>query len=254
MEKENQYPKNVYEYEEIDLREIVNNLIKQKKIIFFCTAAGLMAAMAANAIMPQIYRAQTKIEVGLLAESDGKALPVVDAAQLQDKIEQGVYGADEESSCLLKTASVAGSNIITINADCADPMAAKNLLLQITKIIISDHEKIITAQRQAIESQINNYQISAEEIKSSLQHVADGNCSAERYLAASTLKNHALELEFALLRSVSTAVILAPDTSETPIKPNRGINILVGLIMGLFLGIFAALVNDWWLKSGVKSK
>jgi len=35
MEKENQYQKNVSEYEEIDLRDVFNVLIRGKKIIIF---------------------------------------------------------------------------------------------------------------------------------------------------------------------------------------------------------------------------
>jgi len=246
MEKENQYSRNASEYEEIDLRDVFNVLIRKKKIIIFCAAAGLAAALVANAVSPRTYRAQTKIEVGSFEESAGKAVSLADVAQLKDKIEQGAYGANDESSCILKATAASGSNVVAITAECADPSPAKNLLSQVAQNIIADHDKTIAARRQIIEDQVKNYQANAEEIKNSFQYSADRSCSTERYLAASTLKNRIIELEFALSQSDSTAVILAPAASEVPIKPNRELNVSLGLILGLFAGIFAALAKNWW--------
>ena len=246
MEKENQYSRNASEYEEIDLRDVFNVLIRKKKIIIFCAAAGLAAALVANAVSPRVYRAQTKIEVGSFEESAGKAIPLVDIAQSKDKIEQGAYGANDESSCILKAAAASGSNVVAVTAECANPSAAKNLLSQVAQNIIAEHDKTIAARRQIIEDQIKNYQANAEEIKNSFQYSADRSCSTERYLAVSTLENQIIELEFALSQSDGTAVILAPAASEVPIKPNRELNVSLGLILGLFAGIFAALAKNWW--------
>lgn len=253
MEKENQYSKSVSEYEEIDLRDVFNVLIRKKKIIIFCAAAGLAAALVANAVSPRVYRAQTKIEVGSFGESAGKfeesvgkTILLADIAQLKDKIEQGAYGANDESSCILKAAAASGSNVVAVTAECADPSAAKNLLSQVAQNIIAEHDKTIAARRQTIEDQVKNYQANAEEIKNSFQYSADRSCSTERYLAASTLKNRIIELEFALSRLDGTAVVLAPTVSETPVKPNPGLNVSLGLVLGFFAGIFAALAKNWW--------
>jgi uncharacterized protein involved in exopolysaccharide biosynthesis len=253
MEKENQYSKSVSEYEEIDLRDVFNVLIRKKKIIIFCAAAGLAAALVANAVSPRVYRAQTKIEVGSFGESAGKfegsvgkTILSADIAQLKDKIEQGAYGANDKSSCTLKAAAASGSNVVAVTAECADPSAAKNLLSQVAQNIIAEHDKTIAARRQIIEDQIKNYQANAEEIKNSFQYSADRSCSTERYLAASTLKNRIIELEFALSRLDGTAVVLAPTVSETPVKPNPGLNVSLGLVLGFFAGIFAALAKNWW--------
>lgn len=246
MEKENQYSESVSEYEEVDLRDVFNVLIRKKKIIVFCAAAGLAAALVANAVLPRVYRAQTKIEVGSFEESAGKAVSLADVAQLKDKIEQGAYGANDKSSCTLKAAAASGSNVIAVTAECADPSAAKNLLSQVAQNIIAEHDKTIAARRQTIEDQVKNYQANAEEIKNSFQYSADRSCSTERYLAVSTLENRIIELEFALSQSDGTAVILAPAASESPIKPNRELNVSLGLILGLFAGIFAALAKNWW--------
>jgi len=246
MEKENQYSKSVSEYEEIDLRDVFNVLIRKKKIIIFCAAAGLAAALVANAVSPRVYRAQTKIEVGSFEESAGKAVSLADVAQLKDKIEQGAYGANDKSSCTLKAAAASGSNVVAVTAECADPSAAKNLLSQVAQNIIAEHDKTIAARRQTIEDQVKNYQANAEEIKNSFQYSADRSCSTERYLAASTLKNRIIELEFALSRLDGTAVVLAPTVSETPVKPNPGLNVSLGLVLGFFAGIFAALAKNWW--------
>ncbi len=253
MEKENQCSRSVSEYEEIDLRDVFNVLIRKKKIIIFCAAAGLAAALAANAVSPRVYRAQTKIEVGSFGESAGKfeesvgkTILLADIAQLKDKIEQGAYGANDESSCTLKAAAASGSNIIAVTAECADSSAAKDVLSEIAQAVIAEHEKMIAARRQIIEDQIKNYEANAKEIKNSFQYSADRSCSTERYLAVSTLENQIIELEFALSQSDNTAVISAPAASESPIKPNRGLNISLGLILGLFAGIFAALAKNWW--------
>jgi len=253
MEKENQYSESVSEYEEVDLRDVFNVLIRKKKIIVFCAAAGLAAALVANAVLPRVYRAQIKIEAGSfeelagkVEESVGKTILLADIAQLKDKIEQGAYGANDKSSCTLKAAAASGSNVIAVTAECADPSAAKNLLSQVAQNIIAEHDKTIAARRQTIEDQVKNYQANAEEIKNSFQYSADRSCSTERYLAASTLKNRIIELEFALSRLDGTAVVLAPTVSETPVKPNPGLNVSLGLVLGFFAGIFAALAKNWW--------
>lgn len=253
MEKENQYSRNASEYEEIDLRDVFNVLIRKKKIIIFCAAAGLAAALVANAVSPRVYRAQTKIEVGSfggsggkLEGSGGKAMLLADIAQLKDKIEQGIYGPNDKSSCTLKAAAASGSNVVAVTAECADSSAAKNLLSQVAQNIIAEHDKTIAARRQIIEDQIKNYQANAEEIKNSFQFSADRSCSTERYLASGKLENLVLESKFALSHLNGTAVVLAPTVSEAPVKPNRGLNVSLGLILGLFAGIFAALAKNWW--------
>lgn len=253
MEKENQYSRSVSEYEEIDLRDVFNVLIRKKKIIIFCAAAGLTAALVANAVSPRVYRAQTKIEVGSFGESAGKfeesvgkTILLADIAQLKDKIEQGAYGANDESSCTLKAAAASGSNIIAVTAECADSSAAKDVLSEIAQAVIAEHEKMIAARRQIIEDQIKNYEANAKEIKNSFQYSADRSCSTERYLASGKLENLVLESKFALSHLNGTAVVLAPTAPETPVKPNRGLNVSLGLILGLFAGIFAALAKDWW--------
>ncbi|HOI97562.1 MAG TPA: Wzz/FepE/Etk N-terminal domain-containing protein [Candidatus Pacearchaeota archaeon] len=246
MEKENQYSRSVSEYEEIDLRDVFNVLIRKKKIIIFCAAAGLTAALVANAVLPRIYRAQTKIEVGSFEMSAGKAVSLADVAQLKDKIEQGAYGTNDKSSCVLKTAAASGSNIIAVTAECADSSAAKDVLSEIAQAVIAEHEKMIAARRQIIEDQIKNYEANAKEIKNSFQYSADRSCSTERYLASGKLENLVLESKFALSHLNGTAVVLAPTAPETPVKPNRGLNVSLGLILGLFAGIFAALAKDWW--------
>jgi capsular polysaccharide biosynthesis protein len=247
---ENQSNRAVSDYEEIDLRDVFDTLVRKKKIIIFCAAAGLAAALVANAVSPRVYRAQMKIGVGSFEESAGKVIPLADIAQLKDKIEQGVYGSSDNSSCALKVAATSGSNILAVTAECADSLASKNLLWQTAENIIVEHDKIIAARRQIIEDRVKNYQANAEEIKNSFQYSADRGCSTEKYLAANTLKNQIIELEFALSRLNGTAVILAPTVSETPVKPNSGLNVSLGLILGLFVGIFAALAKDWWSKSG----
>ncbi|MFZ3099920.1 MAG: Wzz/FepE/Etk N-terminal domain-containing protein [Minisyncoccales bacterium] len=246
MEKENQYSRSVSEYEEIDLRDVFNVLIRKKKIIIFFAAAGLTAALVANAVLPRIYRAQTKIEVGSFEMSAGKAVSLADVAQLKDKIEQGAYGTNDKSSCVLKTDAASGSNIITVTAECADSSAAKGVLSEIAQAVIAEHEKMIAARRQIIEDQIKNYEANAKEIKNSFQYSADRSCSTERYLASGKLENLVLESKFALSRLNGTAVVLTPTVSEAPVKPNRGLNVSLGLILGLFAGIFAALAKNWW--------
>ncbi len=253
MEKENQCSKNVSEYEEIDLRDVIDTLTQKKKIIVFCALAGLAAALVANAVLPRVYRAQAKIEVGSFEESAGKsvgkAVLLADIAQLKDGIEQGIYGPGGESSCALKAVAATGGNIVAVTAECADSAAAKDAVSGIAQAIVAEHEEIIAARRQMIEDQIGNYRKNAEEIKNSLQYSAGQSCSSEKYLAAGELENLVLESEFALSRLDGTAIVLAPSVSETPVKPNFGLNVSLGLVLGLFAGIFTALAKDWWSNS-----
>jgi len=46
-----------------------------------------------------------------------------------------------------------------------------------------------------------------------------------------------------------TQAIKSPTVSESPIKPNKKLNIVIAAVLGLFVGVFLAFFQEWWEKS-----
>jgi len=52
--------------EEIDLRQIVEVLLKRKKIVILFTVITTLAALLVNLAMPKIYRTQSILQIGTI--------------------------------------------------------------------------------------------------------------------------------------------------------------------------------------------
>jgi capsular polysaccharide biosynthesis protein len=238
------------DYDEIDLREVVGILVKRRAVIIFSTVAFAVVAFGINSAMPQVYRAQMAFEVG----TTGEGAPVEGIAQVKDKIDQGLYTNLVKkagiSTYSIKTANTAGSDIISLTADGSDSQGVANFLNKIGEVIVADHNKIIVARRQTVQSQIEASKSYVESLKASANNPRT-ECSSEKYVAISEMESRVIDLEAALPQIQDTAVISTPSVSGTPMKSNVMTNTILGAFLGLFSGIFAVLLINWW-KEGSK--
>lgn len=238
------------DYDEIDLRDVADVLVKRKKIIIFCTLAALGVALAASLMMPKIYRVQTALEIGTV---DGGVL-VESIVQIKDRVDRGYYSEflKKEDTAIypIKTANTAGSDIITLAVESPDRESALSFLENIGQMIIAEHNKLTAARRQFIDSQIAAAEFNSKDISASIKAPSQ-ECSAEKYLAINNLESHILNLKFVRTQITDTAIAGASAAPETPVKPNIKLNAVMAAILGLFFGVFAVLFGNWWRESGM---
>jgi len=241
------------EYEEIDLRDLVNVLIKQRKTIVFSTIFATVVAFGVSLVMPKVYRAQMAFEVGAV---DG-AVPVESITQVKDKIDQGIYTnlVKKAGAAVypIKTANTAGSDIISLTVEGSDPQGAANFLTKVGELVITDHNKITASRRQVVQSQIEANRSYIESLRAEVKKPGK-ECSSEKYVAINGMEGRAIDIEVALAQIKDTSVVSSPTVSGAPIKPNVMMNTILGAILGLFFGIFAALFINWWKEGSSKKK
>lgn len=233
------------DYDEIDLRQLVDTLIERKKTIIFFTIAAAVIVFGASLAMPKVYRAQMAIQVGSIGSG-----PIEPIAQVKDKIDQNIYS--DSAALPVKTANVAGSNIITLTVDAVDRQGAISFLDKVGQAVIADHSKITAAQRQSLDDTVASLEKNIKEIENDPKYMLASNCSSDKYLAISDIQGRVINLKSAKSQITDTAIVSAASAADSPIKPNIKLNTIIAAILGLFLGIFAALAGDWWKGSGGK--
>ena len=233
------------DYDEIDLRQLADALMKRKKTIIFFTVAAAVIAFGASLAMPKVYRAQMALQIGSIDDK-----PIEPVAQVKDKLDKNIYS--EGAPITAKTANVAGSNIITLVVDSSDRQGAVESLDKIGQAVVASHSKITAAKRQSIDDSIASLNENIKKIEADPKYMLASDCSSERYTAVSDMQGRVIDLQAAKLQITDTVVVAAPSVSDTPIKPNIKLNTIMAAILGLFFGIFAALVGDWWKESGKK--
>jgi uncharacterized protein involved in exopolysaccharide biosynthesis len=229
------------DYDEIDLRQLANTLVKRRSAVIIFTITAAVIAFVISIAMPKVYRTQIALQIGTVG-----GVPVESVIQIKDKIDQKLYSSEaSDRSSAIKTSNIAGSNIITLTVDSSDRQKASELLGSIGQSVIDDHAKIIAAHRASIDSQILTTNSDIKDINVSIK-TPNQECSTEKYLAISNLESRVANLEFAKTQIKDTVSIGTPVANEAPVKPNVKLNTVMAAILGLLFGIFAVLVGDWW--------
>lgn len=236
---------NQTDYDEIDLRQLADALMKRKKTVIFFTVAAAVIVFGANLAMPKVYRAQMAFQVGSIDDK-----PVEPVAQVKDKLDKNIYS--DGAPLAAKTANVAGSNIITLAIDSSDRQGAVESLGRIGQAVVSGHSKITAAKRQSIDDSIASLNGNIKKIEADPKYMLASDCSSEKYTAVSDMQGKVIDLQAAKSQIADTAVVAGPSVGDNPIKPNIKLNTIMAAILGLFFGIFASLVGDWWKESSKK--
>ena len=238
------------DYEEIDLRDLVMVLIKHKVVIIFFTVVAALIAFGASISKPvTYYQVKMALEVGSL----GDGVPVEGILQVEDKIDKDLYVRDKNIAVYpIKTANVSGSDIILVSAESSDRQGIIDFLASTGQAVITGHNKITAAKRQAIDLQIAVFKTNIGEIKSASQYSGQ-TCASEKYIAVANMENHIADLESEKAQISDTAIVLGPSASDNPIKSNLARNVALGAVIGLFIGIFTAFFVNWW-KEGSNKK
>ena len=126
-----------------------------------------------------------------------------------------------------------------------------------TQFALFDTKEKLANKKQEIEdlySRINSLKIDIENLNlaiNSLERTKDDYNSQINSLKTNieSLNAQINALRASLGEIKPTQAIKSPTVSESPIKPNKKLNIVIAAVLGLFVGVFLAFFQEWWEKS-----
>lgn len=149
------------DYQEIDLRDIVNTLLKHKKAIAAVTAAAAIAALAASFALPKVFEIKTALEVGVIV-APGTQEALESSVQLQEKINNDVYGhivrreleIAEKDYPKIKVENLKDTAAIFISANSSNIDQTKTILAKINSLILTEHRQKLEIAKKEFEARI----------------------------------------------------------------------------------------------------
>ncbi len=270
------------EFDEINLMDYLNVILRRKRLIFFGFVLAVAGAGVFSYISPRIYRAETILEIGYIKE----VVEAIEASsQIIEKLKLGVYerlirarlGIPEEKNIEVKSKNPRGTNLLKIEAEATEPKLTKAILQEINNLILSNHQEQIKVKKELFENDIERLRtkiISLEEENESIRTQIEilekvplkEQTPASQFALFATkerLEIRKREIENLylginshkrLLENIrSTKVIKAPLIPKVPIKPRPALNMSVAGILGIFFGTFLAFLQESLQKSKTKS-
>jgi capsular polysaccharide biosynthesis protein len=236
------------EYDEIDLMDYVKVLLKRKLLIFGIFLAAAIAAGVFSFISPKVYKIDTTLEIGKIDNELLEGPP-----QLIEEIKGDVYKSfiqeklnlSEEKYPQIKAENPKDTNLIKIEIESERPELAKNILSEISNLILKEHQEQFDQRRSKIEENI-------KEIKNELTLLEKQKVYSDEGI--SQLQITILNLKEKINNAEPTKIIKPPTTSPDLIRPKPVLNIVIAGILGIFIGTFLAFFQEWWEKNKIKLK
>ncbi len=148
--------------EEIDLRQMVEVLLKRKKIIILFTVIAALAALLVSLVMPKVYKTSLALEIGTISKDGSSFQLIEETKQVVGKINNDVYGSairqklgiSQNDYPKITAIDATDTNIITLFAESSNPDIAKKVLDEINDQIISSQQPAFDAAKKNLEDNI----------------------------------------------------------------------------------------------------
>ncbi|MFA6375886.1 MAG: Wzz/FepE/Etk N-terminal domain-containing protein [Candidatus Paceibacterota bacterium] len=152
---------NENEYQEIDLRDVINVVVKKIWLIAAAVAVAAVAAVVISKMLPKTYSISTSLEVGLVVK-DGTPQIIERVGQVVEKKNKDVYGIQVRKTLGIsqseypdiKTEIGKDTNIITFTAQSSKTDMALKILETVNGLIVDDHFKTYGIFKKELEDNI----------------------------------------------------------------------------------------------------
>jgi uncharacterized protein involved in exopolysaccharide biosynthesis len=232
--------------DEIDLKDLIRTLLRNKKTIFLITVLVTILAVVYSLLKTPIYEVKSVISIG---EYEGKLIESPQTLITRNSIVYIDNASKEEITSLEKITLKKGtSNLIefVVQSDTNENGIKK--LDSILQEIFALHEKKINKyknyniqQINVIKSKINQYKSEKVNIKNNNELVSniDNNIfSLENKISALELKNSDMMIE-------KSAKIGSYIINENPIAPKKKLIVIVAFVTGFIFSIFFVFLRDF---------
>jgi uncharacterized protein involved in exopolysaccharide biosynthesis len=273
MENQQNYTK--YEEElEIDLMDYIRIIWRRKISILIILVLVIIVALILTFTLPKTYKSSLMVRSGRIQNMEIENLKAIIQVFNQETVLGEVakkMGLKEDEIKLAKSRFklIEANGLLEIDGFGRSPDKAFETT-QIVWNVLSDHHSLLfKATKEAQEQQITdlkntvgslNKEISDYEgqIKMIIrtQSEAQGRIAAALISNIETKKSQKKSYEQLLLQkqqelvsqTFETKVEVPATTPIRPVKPNKIINMIAGIILGLFIGVFYAFAAEYWQK------
>lgn len=272
-----------FEDYEIDLVDYVKVLLKGKWLILGMFLGSVAVAVGVSFVLPKIYRAEAVLEIGRVGKPTqvGISTLIEEPPQLVEKLTGGAYNAPVGEALGIagqgfpevKAENPKGTGLISIGVEIGSPQQAKDILDEINKLILVEHEeearvekellgenierlgtkieslenekknlgaKVAALQETLLYQQTPGTQFALFDTKEKLEKKKRG--IEQTYLEISSLQNSLEDIKL-------TEVVKSPVVPTSPVRPKPLLNGVIAAVLGLFLGTLLAFAKEWWKAS-----
>lgn len=262
--------------EEIDLREYIKVLIERKGLILtIFLVSVIITGIISYLVLTPIYKSSITFEVAKINET-----PIFNAKDIENRIKSDFILQEVISECKLdlkpselsdfiKIDKIESNGYVTLSIEYTFPEKAKDIVESVVnhfievnqpyyqrKITLLKEEKKSIEEQMALEKEkideverlrldiikSNEFSLTEKQIQNNLLV----NYSTQIRENYNNLVNTYYKLENQILNSKDFEIINYPIVPQTPIKPNKKLNLAISGVLGLFLGIFIAFFMEFW--------
>ncbi|GEA14856.1 MAG: hypothetical protein PWR22_2162 [Moorella sp. (in: firmicutes)] len=261
-------PARQYE-DEIDLREILLVLWRQRWMITFITLAAVLASIIASLVLPPVYRVEALIELEridakALQQNEGKAI-LESQALLTTALEQLAVPADPKS---FKTRgeAIKDTNYLKFFLEGRDPSQVAAVAAKMVALFIEERNKVYEERRASLEENLQKISQDLEQSNAEKEKINALIAGLEK-APLSEVEQKLYTLQLVQLQGIQAqekvgligqylslqdrlaamhpARIIDDISEPEKVRPRLLLNAAVALVLGIMTGIFLALGRNW---------
>ncbi len=266
--------------EEIDLREIINLLLKRRYLIISVTLmVVLIAGIISCAILSPVYKSSATFKIAMIDSKHLFDINDIENRMKSDNILQKVKeelkfsGNYANLSSFIKIENLDSSGYVRVSAEHSSPERAMNIVLLVINKFIEMSKPNYQSKILLLEDEKKSVEMQMELEKKNMEEVeklridilkSDDLSLTEKQIQINLLLNYSIQirdsynelaqkyyiLENQILNSNDFEIIKYPSLPQSPIKPNKKLNLAISGVLGLFLGVFIAFFTEFWQSNG----
>lgn len=255
---------------EISLKDIVDFLKRNHRLMVFCGFVGLLFSTAYLVGAPNKYDASWQMQMAQFTNVNNNINIEEPSALIQRLRAPTTYPVDVQHSCGMPESGEFGdylggklkadtiksvANAVEMKVSATSTDHAKKCAEAIVAMIVAQQRSLIEERLAGRQAQQEQYQHALREEQQQLETIKKSELGNFGYLAKldklSWLRTRIDALqEEALLSQKHPARLVAPIyVPSKPVSSKAGLLLLLGVSLGLMLGVLYALVRDGWRKA-----
>lgn len=225
------------ESETVDLMKVI---IRQKLLIISVVIISVIFAFIFSFFSKRIYQIDSIIGIGSFSGIDGSFSLVESPDELIEKVNKGPYHSLDNKRCGVKAQKIDGTNFVQILAVTSDVDVCTLVIDEITKSVLSDHQKGLKLRVSTLSNIISSTEREIDVLRNKASYnIYFDNTIAQLLIELAKRKEQ-------LSSFTETVVVKKTSPSSLPVNFNIYLSILFALFIGFFVGLFASLCREWW--------
>jgi capsular polysaccharide biosynthesis protein len=270
-----QQPQQIHE-DEIDLRELINVVVKRKRLILGIFLASVIITAVISFLTPRTYLSTAVIQAGIV---DTPLIEIAEAEQIiktQDFLSPIVKELElkvelESLKSAINVKEIKDTSLIQLEVEYQGMGTSYKLLRSIVDSFLAKNNEpyqqrmdYFHQQMKELSSQIDSVQSDISRTQELIQNlsltekISETDAGVKIILLQNTLPSYYNNLAnlFAQNNNLRLILIKAKEfklvdlTKPKPVKPNRKLNVALAGVLSLMFATFLAFFMEFWQKSG----